>query len=157
VFKVDKENLVYHNIEIKRYCNKKIFFIQYFFPCVNWKYLFLDNHAYWNLVWKDFKMSLQHFEEKNIFIKMSHLFIAILHCVQKYLCDVGLDDVTFRNGWQLFRIKNNNLSKSIETFIYIFNAFFCSINMFSYTAMGGPLYWWFWKNERKLLFNPTEY
>ncbi len=29
-----------------------------FFSCVNWKYLFLDNYAYWNLVWKYFKMSL---------------------------------------------------------------------------------------------------
>jgi hypothetical protein len=29
---------------------KEKLFIQYFFSCVNWKYLFLDKYAYWNLV-----------------------------------------------------------------------------------------------------------
>jgi len=32
-----------HNIAIKRYCDKNTIFIQYFFSCVNWKYLFLWN------------------------------------------------------------------------------------------------------------------
>jgi len=32
-----------HNIAIKRYFNKNIFFNVYFFQCVNWKYLFLNN------------------------------------------------------------------------------------------------------------------
>ncbi len=40
-----------------------------FFSCVNWKYLFLDNYDYWNLVWKYFKMSLQLiFWQKNVFL-----------------------------------------------------------------------------------------
>ncbi len=44
-------NIFAHNIEIKRYCNKKIkrHFSSNFFPCVNWKYLFL-------FIWLDFEM-----------------------------------------------------------------------------------------------------
>jgi len=63
-----------------QYCDKKIFFHPTFFSCVYWKYLFLDHYAYWNLVLNCFKMSIQYFEEKNIFfIKMSfYLFISIL-------------------------------------------------------------------------------
>ncbi len=41
----------YWDKKIKRY-----FFIRYFFFCVNWEYWFLDNYAYWNLVWKYFKI-----------------------------------------------------------------------------------------------------
>jgi len=36
-------DILTHNITIKIYFDKKTFFIQYFFSCVNWKYLFLDN------------------------------------------------------------------------------------------------------------------
>jgi len=74
-----------HNIEIKRYCNKKIkrhFSFNIFFLC-ELKIFFLDNCAYWNIVWKDFKMSLQYFEEENIKMSFYH-FIAIL-CA-KILC-----------------------------------------------------------------------
>jgi len=45
---------------------------------VNWKYLFLYNYAYWNLILKYFEISLQHYEEKK------YLSIKIQYCVQKY-------------------------------------------------------------------------
>jgi len=58
---------------MKRYCDKKKFFIQYFLSCVYWKYLFLDNSKY-------FEMSLKYFEEKHIFLSkcLFIFFIAIL-------------------------------------------------------------------------------
>ncbi len=73
-------NIFAHNIEIKRYCNKrKMTFFLHFFSCVNWKYLFLHNYAYWNQVWKYFKMPLQYFYKKCLFIFLSqYLFIAKL-------------------------------------------------------------------------------
>jgi len=80
-------DILTHNIAIKRYCDKKTFFIQYFFSCVNWKYLFYDNYAYCNLVWKDFKVQLQYFDQKKCLIVFlsQYLFIAISqYCVQKY-------------------------------------------------------------------------
>jgi hypothetical protein len=64
------------DIAIKRY--KKNIFHPILFSCVNWKYLFLDNYTYWNLVWKYYKMSLQYFEQKR------YLFISVL-CA-KILC-----------------------------------------------------------------------
>jgi len=68
------------------FCDKKDIFHPIFFSCVNWKYLFLDNYAYWSPVWKDFKLPLLYFEEKislyqNVCL---YLFIAIL-CA-KILC-----------------------------------------------------------------------
>ncbi len=56
------------NIVIKRYCNKKTFFIQYFFPVCT-ENIFGDNSKY-------FEMSLQYFEEKKIFL-LQYFFIAI--------------------------------------------------------------------------------
>ncbi len=50
---------------------------------MNWKCLFLDNYAYWNLVWKYFKMSLHYFEKKVSFLSKC-LFISI-YCAKK-LC-----------------------------------------------------------------------
>jgi len=66
-----------HNFAIKRW--KDIFHPKKCFLC-DLKIFILDNHAYWNLVWKDFKTSLQYFDEKkNLLIKMSfYLFVAIL-------------------------------------------------------------------------------
>jgi hypothetical protein len=92
---------------IKRYCNKNIkrhFSSNIFFSCViyarvNWKYLFLDNYAYWNLVWKYFKLSLQYSELKNIFLS-KYLFISIL-CA-KILCVTWAYAHTFIRGQQSF-------------------------------------------------------
>ncbi len=67
---------IYTQYFCTQYWDKKTFFIQYFFSCANWKYSFLDNYAYWNLVLKYFLISLKYFEEKNIFISQC--------CVQKY-------------------------------------------------------------------------
>jgi len=82
-----------HIIEIKRYCNKKMkrHFHPIFFSCVNWKYLFLDNYAYWNLVWKYFEMSLQYFDEKNIF--SSKIFLSFYRNIvwKNIVCDIGLN------------------------------------------------------------------
>ncbi len=73
----------YFDKKIKRHFSSKIVF-----SCVNWRYLFLDNYDYCNLVWKYFKMSQQYFEEKiyfyqNVFL-FFHLFIEML-CA-KMLC-----------------------------------------------------------------------
>ncbi len=54
-------------IEIKRYyCNRKIerhFSYNIVFPVWN-KYIYFMYYAYWNLVWKYFKMSVQYFISK---------------------------------------------------------------------------------------------
>jgi len=65
---------------------RETFFMQYFFSCVNWKYLFLDNYAFWNLVWKYLKMLLQYFEEKNIFLSKCLFFLFISILCAKILC-----------------------------------------------------------------------
>jgi len=67
----------YGDKKIKIYSNKKMTLFTHFFSCVNWKYLFLNNCVHWNLVWKDFKMSLQYFEEKKNFA----ILCAIKSCV----------------------------------------------------------------------------
>jgi len=72
-------NIFAHNIEIKRYWNKKIkktIFYLIFFSCVNWKYLFLDNCAYWKYF---LKVSTIFWRKKYLFSKMSfNLFISML-------------------------------------------------------------------------------
>ncbi len=72
--------------------DKETFLIKYFFPVWIENIYFLDNYAYWNLVWKYFKMSLQYFKEKNIFLTKC-LFIFISQCnivCKNIVCDVGL-------------------------------------------------------------------
>jgi hypothetical protein len=78
-------NTFENNIELKRYCNKKMFLSNIFFP------VWIENIYFWaimliEIVWIDFKMSLQYFWRKKYpFIKMSfYLCIAIL-CA-KILC-----------------------------------------------------------------------
>ncbi len=81
-----------------QYCDKKIFFNQYFFHRLNWKYLFLDTYvpqmsmdtrksSLMPVLWKDFEIQLQYFDKKMSF----NLFIAIsfyLNIVCKnILCD----------------------------------------------------------------------
>jgi len=55
-----------------RYCDKKTFFIQYFFSCVYWKYFF-------RTILNILKCHYNILKKRNIFIKMSsYLFIKIL-------------------------------------------------------------------------------
>jgi len=76
-----------------QYCNKNIFWTN-FFHRVNWKYLLLNNFM---VVWKDFKMQLQYFGKKCLFIfLLQYLFIEIL-CAKKS-CDVGLSWNFHRNS-----------------------------------------------------------
>ena len=76
-------NIFAHNIEIRYLAVKRLkdIFHPIFFSSVNRKYLFLDNYVYWNLLWKDFKMSLK-------YIKISFYLNIVLKNV---LCDVGLN------------------------------------------------------------------
>jgi len=60
------------------------------FSCVNWKYLFLDNSIY-------FEMSLQYFEEKNIFLSKCLFIFLSQYCMQNILCDVGLNVIEVLN------------------------------------------------------------
>jgi len=86
--------ILLHTILRQKDIGIKRHFSYNFFSCVNWKYLFLDNYAYWNLVWNDFKMSPQYFEEKNIFLSkcLCYLFIEILSA-KIIVCDVGLSEI----------------------------------------------------------------
>jgi len=64
----------YCNTKLKRYCDKNIFFNQYVFNRVNWKYIFL-------FIWEDFEMLIQYFDKKCLF----YLFIAIsFHLFSQY-------------------------------------------------------------------------
>jgi len=103
---------VTHNIFKTQYWDKnnmikRHFSSHIFFSCVNWKYLFLDNQAYWNLVWKYFKMSLQYCEEKKIYFYQNvflsfysniflyqYLFISVSFYInivcKNIVCDVCL-------------------------------------------------------------------
>jgi len=96
---------------------------------VNWKYLFLDNYAYWNLVWKKFKMSLQYFDKKMSF----YLFIAIsfYHNIvsKNIVCDVGLSLEDFLNPknyttFTIFHIKGEEGVKMLVT-SFSDGPFFC--------------------------------
>jgi hypothetical protein len=74
------------NIAIKRYCDKKTFFIENIvFLCVL-KIFFWDNFKY-------FEMSLQYFEEKKIFLSKCLFIFLSQYCVQKCLvCISPFDD-----------------------------------------------------------------
>jgi len=92
-------NIFAHNIEIKRYSNKKdkidIFNPIFFLSCVNWKYLLLDNYANWNLVLNFFFKC--HYitciwKKKYLFIKMSffiHLIRSLSRSADCFVRKVG--------------------------------------------------------------------
>ncbi len=107
------------NIDIKIYWNKKIkkdIFPPIFFSCVNWKYLFMDNYAYWNLVWKYFKMSLQYFEEKNFFLsKFSSKYIFNSMLRAKILCVTRALTRLFMNFLFSSLTKLRNFKVSVNT------------------------------------------
>jgi hypothetical protein len=69
---IQTHNIFAHNIEIKRYCNKKGIFYPIFFFLCELKIFIFGQLFLLKLVWKYFKMLQQYFEEENIFvIKMS--------------------------------------------------------------------------------------
>ena len=70
--------------KILQYKDKKTFFIQNLFSCVNWKYLFLDNYVYWNIVRKYFLMSLQYFEENLSFLSKCLFIFLSKYFARKY-------------------------------------------------------------------------
>jgi len=43
----------------------------------------LDKYAYWNLVWNYFKVSLQYFDKKCLFIAISYYLFSAILCVNK--------------------------------------------------------------------------
>jgi len=121
----------YWDENIKRHFSSNIFFFW-----VNWKYLFLDNCAYWNLVWKYFKMSLQYFEKKCLFIFLSE------YCVQKYCVWRGPNAVIPNNGlsncgtsFVILTIQMFGLSQKSVEWKLLKDANFLSVHVYVYKCM----------------------
>ncbi len=79
----------------------------------------MDNYAYWDLAWKDFKMSLQFFEEKKMFLWKCLFIFLLLYCVQKYCvwrCPKGNE---FLNFWKKHSQYTDNIFLLVFAYLAI--------------------------------------